>query len=197
MIVERPKFAGRVPREGATGALRRHDHHDRPRLAHRRAHACSRGARLLVALHPRAHAHPDEPADAACHRRGRARRAVQADARSVRRAGRRGVGHRSACGSAPASRSWPSAIRSSPRRRSPRSTISPAAASSSGSAYGWNVDEMEHHGVDPARRRAVTRSTCWPCARCGPEEAEFHGEFVDFSPSWSGPSRCSPAVRPC
>ena len=56
----------------------------------RRAGAGGRGARLRLALPPRAHAHPDEPAHAAADRRRRARRGVQAHARSARRARRRG-----------------------------------------------------------------------------------------------------------
>ena len=57
-----------------------------------------------------------------------------------------------------------------------------------GIGVGWNVDEMEHHGVDPARRRAHGRETVLAMrALWTNEAAEFHGEIVDFSPSWSWP----------
>jgi probable F420-dependent oxidoreductase len=57
-----------------------------------------------------------------------------------------------------------------------------------GIGFGWNVDEIEHHGVAFAERRSVAREhllamkALWRDA-----EAEFHGEHVDFSPSWSWP----------
>ena len=53
---------------------------------------------------------------------------------------------------------------------------------------GWNVEEMAHHGVDPRRRTArmlehvAAMRELWTR-----DEAEFHGEFVDFSASWSWP----------
>jgi probable F420-dependent oxidoreductase len=53
---------------------------------------------------------------------------------------------------------------------------------------GWNVEEMAHHGVDPARRTArmlehvEAMRAIWTA-----DEAEFHGRFVDFSPIWSWP----------
>jgi probable F420-dependent oxidoreductase len=53
---------------------------------------------------------------------------------------------------------------------------------------GWNREEMQHHGTDPARRFAVMRErilamqTIW-----GSEVAEFHGDFVDFEPIWQWP----------
>jgi probable F420-dependent oxidoreductase len=57
-----------------------------------------------------------------------------------------------------------------------------------GIGSGWNVDEMEQHGVDPARRRDVVREHVLAMrALWTDEEAEFHGEFVDFSPSWQWP----------
>ena len=57
-----------------------------------------------------------------------------------------------------------------------------------GIGVGWNVDEMEHHGVDPARRRAHGRETVLAMRALWTQEAaEFHGEIVDFSPSWSWP----------
>ena len=52
---------------------------------------------------------------------------------------------------------------------------------------------MEHHGVDPARRRDVVREHVLAMrALWTDDEAEFHGEFVDFSPSWSWPKPVQP-----
>jgi probable F420-dependent oxidoreductase len=63
-----------------------------------------------------------------------------------------------------------------------------------GIGYGWNLDEMEHHGVDPKRRRATVREKVLAMkALWTAEEAEFDGEFVSFSPSWSWPK---PVQRP-
>ena len=52
-----------------------------------------------------------------------------------------------------------------------------------GVGYGWNHEEMENHGVDPRRRRAVVREHLL-CAHAlwGQEVAEFHGEFVHMAP---------------
>jgi len=63
-----------------------------------------------------------------------------------------------------------------------------------GVGVGWNVDEMEQHGVDPKLRRAQAREHVLAMRRLWEDdEAEFHGEFVDFSPSWSWPK---PVQRP-
>jgi probable F420-dependent oxidoreductase len=57
-----------------------------------------------------------------------------------------------------------------------------------GIGYGWNHEEMENHGIDVRRRRARCREhmlamqTLW-----ANDVAEFHGEFVDFEPSWQWP----------
>jgi probable F420-dependent oxidoreductase len=57
-----------------------------------------------------------------------------------------------------------------------------------GIGVGWNEDEMEHHGVDPKRRRAVAREKVLAMRQLWTEdEAAFDGEFVQFSPSWSWP----------
>jgi probable F420-dependent oxidoreductase len=57
-----------------------------------------------------------------------------------------------------------------------------------GVGYGWNVDEMEHHGVDPKRRRALVREKILAMkALWSDEEARFDGEFVHLEPSWSWP----------
>jgi probable F420-dependent oxidoreductase len=57
-----------------------------------------------------------------------------------------------------------------------------------GIGYGWNVEEMAHHGVEFNSRRARVREHVLAVRALWTEEtAEFHGEFVDFSPSWSWP----------
>ncbi len=57
-----------------------------------------------------------------------------------------------------------------------------------GIGYGWNHDEMENHGVDPKRRRAHVRETLLAAQELWSKDvAEFHGEFVDFAPSWQWP----------
>ena len=53
---------------------------------------------------------------------------------------------------------------------------------------GWNQEEMENHGTDPKlrwrllRERVLAIKAIW--AR---DEAEFHGEMVNFDPIWSYP----------
>src|SRR5215207_8874493 len=57
-----------------------------------------------------------------------------------------------------------------------------------GIGVGWNIDEMEQHGVDPKRRRAQVRESILAMKALWTEdEASFDGEFVRFSPSWSWP----------
>lgn len=57
-----------------------------------------------------------------------------------------------------------------------------------GIGFGWNADEMEHHGVDMKRRREQTREHVLAMKALWRDDvAEFHGEFVDFAPSWSWP----------
>ena len=57
-----------------------------------------------------------------------------------------------------------------------------------GIGVGWNEDEMEHHGVDPAKRRATVRESMLAMRGLWTEdEFGFDGEFVKFSPSWSWP----------
>jgi probable F420-dependent oxidoreductase len=66
-----------------------------------------------------------------------------------------------------------------------------------GVGFGWNRAEAEDHGVDFARRHAVVREhlaameTIWST-----DQAEYHGEFVDFDPTWSWPKPVQqPRVR--
>jgi len=57
-----------------------------------------------------------------------------------------------------------------------------------GVGFGWNREEMEDHGVDPARRRDVVREHVLTMqALWSAEEASFEGEFVHLSPSWAWP----------
>jgi probable F420-dependent oxidoreductase len=57
-----------------------------------------------------------------------------------------------------------------------------------GIGYGWNVDEMESHGVDARRRRAIVREKMLAMQALWTHDvAEFHGEFVSFEPSWQWP----------
>lgn len=57
-----------------------------------------------------------------------------------------------------------------------------------GVGFGWNTDEMAHHGVPPNRRRTVLREYLAAMrALWSEEEASFAGQFVNFGPSWSWP----------
>jgi probable F420-dependent oxidoreductase len=53
---------------------------------------------------------------------------------------------------------------------------------------GWNLEEMRNHGTDPKlrwrllRERVLAMREIWTH-----DEAEFHGELVDFGPIWSWP----------
>ncbi len=57
-----------------------------------------------------------------------------------------------------------------------------------GIGAGWNVDEMENHGASPAakwktlRERIEAMKVIWSS-----DEAEYHGEIVDFDPIWQWP----------
>lgn len=57
-----------------------------------------------------------------------------------------------------------------------------------GVGFGWNHDEMEHHGVAYGSRRAVAREHVLAMqALWSADEASFAGEHVAFSASWSWP----------
>jgi probable F420-dependent oxidoreductase len=57
-----------------------------------------------------------------------------------------------------------------------------------GIGVGWNEDEMEHHGVEPSKRRSVAREHVLAMRELWTkDEASFDGEYVQFSPSWSWP----------
>ena len=57
-----------------------------------------------------------------------------------------------------------------------------------GIGYGWNREEMENHGIDVKRRRALVREKMLAMQELWSKDvAEFHGEFVNFEPSWQWP----------
>lgn len=57
-----------------------------------------------------------------------------------------------------------------------------------GIGYGWNVDEMESHGVDARRRRAIVREKMLAMQALWTQDvAGYQGEFVRFAPSWQWP----------
>jgi probable F420-dependent oxidoreductase len=57
-----------------------------------------------------------------------------------------------------------------------------------GIGYGWNVEEMADHGVEPKRRREVVREKVLAMRRLWEDdEATFEGEFVRFERSWAWP----------
>jgi probable F420-dependent oxidoreductase len=63
-----------------------------------------------------------------------------------------------------------------------------------GIGAGWNAEELENHGTRFAARFKVMRERVLAMkALWTQEEAEFHGQFVDFDPVWSWPK---PAQRP-
>jgi probable F420-dependent oxidoreductase len=57
-----------------------------------------------------------------------------------------------------------------------------------GVGAGWNREEMRNHGTDPGtrfdllRERVLAMRQIWT-----QDEAEFHGQLVDFDPIWSWP----------
>ncbi|MEE2031111.1 LLM class F420-dependent oxidoreductase [Rhodococcus chondri] len=54
--------------------------------------------------------------------------------------------------------------------------------------FGWNADELEHHGVPFTRRRTVLREYVEAMRALWTEdEAAYEGEFVSFGPSWAWP----------
>jgi probable F420-dependent oxidoreductase len=57
-----------------------------------------------------------------------------------------------------------------------------------GIGAGWNLEEMENHGTNPAQRWKLLRERVQAMkAIWAEDEAEFHGEFVNFDPIWSWP----------
>lgn len=63
-----------------------------------------------------------------------------------------------------------------------------------GAGYGWNDEELAHHGVDPTRRRARMREHVLAMRSLWTEDvAQFAGPNVTFARSWSWPK---PAQQP-
>ena len=57
-----------------------------------------------------------------------------------------------------------------------------------GAGYGWNLEELADHGVDPRHRRAVVREHILAMQEIWThQEASFEGEHVRFAPTWSWP----------
>ena len=57
-----------------------------------------------------------------------------------------------------------------------------------GIGFGWNADEIEHHGVDMKARRDVAREHVLAMKALWRDDiASFDGEFVHIAPSWSWP----------
>jgi probable F420-dependent oxidoreductase len=57
-----------------------------------------------------------------------------------------------------------------------------------GIGAGWNLEEMRNHGTDPRRRFRLLRERVEAMkAIWTQDEAEYHGELVDFDPLWSWP----------
>jgi probable F420-dependent oxidoreductase len=57
-----------------------------------------------------------------------------------------------------------------------------------GVGAGWNREEMANHGTDPRRRFKLMRERIEAMKAIWTEdEAEYHGEFVDFDPIWCWP----------
>jgi probable F420-dependent oxidoreductase len=57
-----------------------------------------------------------------------------------------------------------------------------------GVGAGWNREEMSNHGTDPSRRFKLMRERVEAMKEIWTkDEAEYHGEFVDFDPIWCWP----------
>ncbi len=62
-----------------------------------------------------------------------------------------------------------------------------------GVGAGWNVEEMASHGVNYVDRWKVLRERVLAMREIwAADQAEFHGEFVDFEPLWSYPKPVQP-----
>jgi len=66
-----------------------------------------------------------------------------------------------------------------------------------GVGFGWNEDEIAHHGVAMPDRRAVAREHVLAMQALWRDEvASFEGEHVRFGPSWSWPKPTRPEGPP-
>ncbi|GED99779.1 LLM class F420-dependent oxidoreductase [Gordonia spumicola] len=62
-----------------------------------------------------------------------------------------------------------------------------------GVGFGWNLDELADHHVPAGRRRTMLREYLEAMrALWTQDEAEYHGEFVEFGPSWAYPKPSKP-----
>jgi probable F420-dependent oxidoreductase len=63
-----------------------------------------------------------------------------------------------------------------------------------GVGVGWNREEMENHGTDPTTRGRLANERLEAMRQIWTnDQAEYHGEFVDFDPIYSWPK---PVQRP-
>ncbi|MFC7343381.1 LLM class F420-dependent oxidoreductase [Saccharopolyspora griseoalba] len=63
-----------------------------------------------------------------------------------------------------------------------------------GAGFGWNTDELAHHGVQPRHRRTALREHLEAMqALWSQQEASYRGEHISFGPSWAFPK---PAQQP-
>ena len=66
-----------------------------------------------------------------------------------------------------------------------------------GVGAGWNEEEMEDHGVDPARRFGRMRESVEAMRALWTQDvASYDGEHVAFAPSWSWPKPLQPGGPP-
>ncbi len=66
-----------------------------------------------------------------------------------------------------------------------------------GIGAGWNREEMENHGANYPKRWAVVREKVLAMKEIwANDEAEFHGEHVNFDPLWSWPKPTRPSGPP-
>ncbi|QYG92087.1 LLM class F420-dependent oxidoreductase [Iamia sp. SCSIO 61187] len=66
-----------------------------------------------------------------------------------------------------------------------------------GIGFGWNEDELAHHGVTMKQRRRVVEERMGAMqALWADEVAEYHGDFVDLGPSWAWPKPVQRVTRP-
>ena len=120
-------------------------------------------------------------------RRRPAARALPADPRPVCGDRQRRRRHH-VDGSAPASASSPSTTRSSAAKEV--ASVDPVRRRLLfGIGVGWNVDEMQHHGVDPTRRRALVRETVLAMKALWTKDEASYGTASSSSStsSWSWP----------
>jgi len=66
-----------------------------------------------------------------------------------------------------------------------------------GVGAGWNREEMRNHGTEPGSRWKLLRERIEAMRSIWREdEAEFHGDLVDFDPIWSWPKPSRPQGPP-